>query len=205
MREWVFGIILVGAAAAGVYFVPFRAGGGDAAYAMSMGDARKLLGAADLRRGQEPFGKLDVLVTSPSEDVVRYEAKGSFAALDCRAKFDPVGDNGINVTTSCKRNAMDGASAKATADMTDIAFAEYVASVLGQRPFNEGLVQAQTMGAVVKQMPAMQHEALKMQREMADLEAREAARSASGHSDADWGADHQAYDYAPDASEDGGW
>ena len=34
---------------------------------------------ADLRKGKEPFGTLDVLVTAPAPNVVRYEAEGSFA------------------------------------------------------------------------------------------------------------------------------
>jgi len=169
MRELVFGTIFVAAAAAGVYFVPLGAfGGGGADYAMSVSEARGLLGKADLRKGKEPFGTLDVLVTSPQANIVRYEAGGTFAALDCRAELTPVGDSGIDVATSCKRSApSDGAAAPTAEDITGIAFAEYVASVLGKRAFNDTKVRNRSAGAVFRNLGDMQRDALNMQRDMA--------------------------------------
>ncbi|HTN15133.1 MAG TPA: hypothetical protein VL094_10030 [Sphingomonadaceae bacterium] len=199
MRELIFGTILVAAAGAGVYFMPLRSEAPVAAYAMSVGEAKRMLGAADLRRGKEPFGRLDVLVTAPSPNVVRYEASGSFAALDCRAEMKAVNDAGINVSTSCKRQAMDGAAASAAAEMTDIAFAEYVDSVLARRPFNEGKVRAQSAGAAMRNLPKMQHDALKMQREISEMQAKSDNRRNS-----DWSSYEQVNDYASEPS-DSGW
>ncbi len=198
MREVIFGTILVAAAGLGVYFMPLTASGEKPAYAMSVGEAKKLLAGADLRKGKEPFGGLDVLVTAPAPNVVRYEAGGSFATLDCRAEFTPVADTGVNVSTSCKRAAMDGAAASAAEEMTDVAFAEFVDAALDRRAFNEGKVRALSAGAAMRNLPKMQHEALKMQREMNDMQAE-----TSRPHDTDWSSDDQVndYDYAPDASD----
>lgn len=167
MREFVFGTILVGAAAAGVYFMPIGSfGGGEPQYKLSVGEAKALLAKADLRAGKEPFGRLDVLVTSPQANEVRYEAGGTFAAIDCSAKLTDVGE-GVTVATSCKRAAVaDGAAASTGKDITEIAFAEYVASVLGKRPFDEVKVRNASAGAVMKNLGSMQRDALKMQRDV---------------------------------------
>lgn len=200
MREFIFGTILVSAAGAGVYFMPLKSQAPEAAYALSVGEAKRMLGAADLRKGKQPFGRLDVLVTAPAPNVVRYEATGSFAALDCRAELKPVGDAGINVSTSCKREAMDGAAASVAGEMTDIAFAEYVDSILARRPFNEAKITAQSAGAAMRNLPKMQHEALKMQREMSEMQAQEERRH-----DTDWSSYEQVDDYASDSSDGGEW
>ncbi|KPL68010.1 hypothetical protein SZ64_07670 [Erythrobacter sp. SG61-1L] len=201
MREMVFGTILVAAAGLGVYFMPLTSGGEKPAYAMSMGEAKKLLAAADLREGKLPFGRLDVLVTAPAPNVVRYEAGGSFASLDCRAEFTPVGDAGVNVATSCNRSSpSDGAASSMTSDVSELAFAEYVDAALDQRPFNEGKMTALSAGAAMRNLPKMQHEALKMQREISQMQADSEAER---RHDTDWSSDEQVqdYDYAPDSSE----
>lgn len=179
MREFVFGTILVATAGAGAYFVPLT-GGERPDYAMSVSEARQLLAKADLRKGKVPFGSLEVLVTAPSQNVVRYEAGGTFATLDCRAEMTAV-EGGIDVATSCDRAAADGAAASVAKDLTNQGFAEYVASVLGKRPFDEAKVSAQGAASVLKKMPDMQRDALKMQREMSQQSREwEAADAASG-------------------------
>lgn len=168
MRELVFGVILAGAAGLGVYFMPLKVPGDGAGYAMGVKDARLLLGKADLREGKLPFGRLDMTVTSPSENVVSFAGSGSFAAIDCRATLSPV-DGGVTVATDCNGgSASDGAASSAVDDMHDLAFAEFVDAALDQR--DEHKVQMQTTGAVMKNMPKMQKEALKMQRDMAEFQ-----------------------------------
>lgn len=170
MRELVFGAILAGAAGLGVYFIPVEAPGGGAGYAMSVKDAKLLLGKADLRAGKMPFGGLDMKVTSPSENVLAFAGRGSFAALDCRATFSPV-DGGVTVATDCDGgSASDGAAAPAVDDLHDLAFAEFVDAALDRRAFDEGKIQMQSMGVVMKNMPRMQQDALKMQRDMAEMQ-----------------------------------
>lgn len=179
MREFVFGTILVASAGAGVYFVPLT-GGDRPDYAMSVSEAKQLLAKADLRKGKAPFGTLEVLITAPSQNVVRYEAGGTFASLDCKAELNPV-EGGVDVSTSCDRAAADGAAASVAKDLTNQGFAEYVASVLGKRPFDEAKVSAQGAASVLKNMPNMQRDALKMQREMSQQSQEwEAAEAAGG-------------------------
>lgn len=180
MREFVFGTILVASAGAGVYFVPLT-GGDRPDYALSVAEAKQLLAKGDLRKGKAPFGTLEVLVTAPAQNVVRYEAGGTFAAIDCKAELTAV-EGGVDVSTDCTRAAAgDGAAASVTEDLTNQSFAEYVASVLGKRPFDERKVAAQNAGAVLKNMPNMQRDALKMQREMSQQSREwEAAEAAGG-------------------------
>ena len=129
--------------------------------------AQTLLAQADLRKGRAPFGRLDVELTAPSDNEIRYAASGTFATIDCRAKLTAVGERGIDVATDCSRTApSDGAAAGTGAAITRIAFAEYVASVLGKRPYNDAKVSNASAGAVFKNLGTMQKDALKMQRDM---------------------------------------
>ena len=196
MREVVFGTILVAAAAAGVYFMPAGAFGGGSGpdYPLTVKEAKMLLARADLREGKVPFGRLDVIVTSPQTNQVRYQADGSMAALDCLATLNPVGDKGIDVETSCTHSgAGEGAAAPATNDITEIGFAEFVASALGKRPFDDEKVNAQSAGAVFKNLPKMQRDALKMQRDVQKS-------IDEGNAADEGGADDGAADYADEGS-----
>ena len=60
----------------------------------------------------------------------------------------------------------DGAAAATGQQITGIAFAEYVASVLGKRAFDENKVRNASAGAVLHNLGDMQRDALKMQRDM---------------------------------------
>ena len=186
MRELVFGTILVAAAGAGVYFMPIGAAGGADGYAMSVKDAKLLLGKADLRKGKQPFGGLDMMVTSPSDNVVAFTGSGSFAAIDCRATLKPHEDGGITAETKCSGgSASDGAASSAVGDLHDLAFAEFVDAALDQRPFDENKVQMQSAGAVLKNMPKMQKDALKMQRDISQMEAESGSEVEGFSSDAE--------------------
>lgn len=189
MRGLVFGTILVAAACAGVGYIAYASSGG-ADYALSVKEARHLLSSADRRKGKLPFGTLDVLVTAPSSNVVRYQASGPFASLDCSATFTPVEGEGVDVATACGRAALDGAGAPAASDITNIAFAEYVASALGERPFDEDMVRAKSAGAVLSNLPKMQRDALRMSREVSEMQQEvDQAETSSADAGDDWGAD----------------
>jgi len=182
MREVIFGTILVGAAGLGVYFLPAGTFGGGSGpdYPLTVKEAKMLLAGADLREGKVPFGRLEVLVTSPQTNEVRWQAGGSMAALDCSAKLTPVGDKGIDVTTACTHSgAGEGAAASATNDITEVGFAEFVASALGKRPFDDAKVNAQSSAAVFKNLGQMQRDALKMERDIhQSIDSAEAANDA---------------------------
>lgn len=196
MREVIFGTILVGAAGLGVYFLPAGTFGGGSGpdYPLTVKEAKMLLANADLRKGKEPFGRLEVQITSPQANEVRWQAGGSMAAIDCNAKLTPVGDKGIDVTTACTHSgAGEGAAAATTNDITEIGFAEFVASALGRRPFDDAKVNAQASGAVFKNLGQMQRDALKMQHDV-----QQDINSGGGME-----ADDVADDSAPDDSDNG--
>lgn len=179
MREVIFGTILVAAAGAGVYFMPLTAPGGGAGYAMSVKDAKLLLGKADLRVGKVPFGRLNMSVTSPSDNVVSFAGSGSHASMDCRVTLNPV-EGGITADTNCTGgSASDGAAASTVQDLHNLAFAEFVDAALDRRAFDDNKVQMQNTGAVLKNMPKMQKDALEMQREMSQMQANGGSDSGS--------------------------
>jgi hypothetical protein len=182
MREVIFGTILVGAAGLGVYFLPAGTFGGSSGpdYPLTVKEAKMLLAQADLREGKVPFGRLEVQVTSPQTNEVRWQAGGSMAAIDCSARLTPVGDKGVDVTTACTRSGVgDGAAAATSEDITELGFAEFVAAALGKRKFDDAKVNAQASGAVFKNLGQMQRDALKMQRDVQqDIDSAEAANDA---------------------------
>ena len=87
----------------------------------------------------------------------------------------------------------EGAAAPATDDITEIGFAEFVASALGKRPFDDEKVNAQSAGAVFKNLPKMQRDALKMQRDVQKS-------IDEGNAADEGGADDGAADYADEGS-----
>lgn len=180
MREFVLGAVLVGAVGGGVYYVPSDWFSGSAAgYPLTTRDAMARLAKADLRTGKEPFGTLEVQITKPQSNVLEYAASGSFAQISCRVELTPSGEARVTAATSCERTALDGAAASAAEDLTELAFAEYVDSVLDGRPFDEAKVRAQSAGAVLKNLPQMQKDALRMSREMGKMQQEWEAEKAA--------------------------
>ena len=195
MREFILGAVLVGAVGGGVYYMPFDWFSGSAAgYPLTTRDAMARLANADLRTGKPPFGSLEVQITKPQSNVLEYTGSGSFAQITCRVELSPSGDAHVTAATSCERTAIDGAAASAANDLTDLAFAEYVDSVLDGRPFDDAKFQAQSAGAVLKNLPQMQKDAMRMSREMGKMqqewEAEKAADAFHAEGAApDWGGD----------------
>jgi hypothetical protein len=86
--------------------------------------------------------------------------------MDCRATLNPV-EGGITVGTKCSGgSASDGAAASAVEDLNNLAFAEFVDATLDRRPVDDQKIQMQSAGAMFKNLPKMQRDALKMQRDM---------------------------------------
>ncbi len=204
MREAMFGLILVGAVGAAVWFIPFG-GASEPGYAMSIGEAKLLLAKADLRPGKEPFGRLDMMVTAPTRDVVSFAGSGTFAQIDCRVELTPVGSDHVTAKTGCLRKApLDGAAASAARDITEIGFAEFVDAALDRREFDEAKLRRVTTAAVLRNMPKMQRDALEMQRQVSGMvresNAQDQHRNSAGPA-ADWGEPVPPSDFAADGVE----
>mgnify|MGYP001070009917 CR=1 FL=1 len=180
MREFILGTVLIGAVGGGVYYMPLDWFSGSAAgYPLTTREAMARLADADLRTGKAPFGTLEVQITKPQSNVLEYTGSGSFAQIKCRVELTPSGETHVTAATSCERAALDGAAASAANDLTDLAFAEYVDSVLDGRPFDDAKVGAQSAGAVLKNLPQMQKDALRMSREMGERQKEWEAEKAA--------------------------
>jgi hypothetical protein len=187
MRELVFGTLIVAAAGAGAWFIPFGSSAGD--YPLTTREAMSRLAAADRRPGKVPFGTLELLVTKPANNILEFAGSGAFAAIECRVELTRADEKSVDAATSCKRAApVDGAAASAAGEITELGFAEFVDSALDGRPFDDAKFRAQSVGAVFSNLPRMQKDAIRMSREAGEMqrEWEQAETSTTQYGD-DWG------------------
>lgn len=168
MKELFFGLIAAAAVGGGVYYT--AASGG---YDMSANEAKAKLMAANAKVENGPFfgiDGMDVSVTSPSANVVRWAAsKDGFPGKTCEAVIKPVSDSEVEVTASCQ-SIMHSASGEG-AVLSDAAQAdinEFVDAALTGRPYNPKRKMEAATGSVVKNMGSMVGDAFKTKR---DIEA----------------------------------
>ncbi len=138
-------------------------------YNMSVAEAQKKLATTKMVPSgkRPPFYMLDVKISKPNSSSVKWSASGSHAAYECTAKITPEGEAQVRVYESCDGGSpADGAAASTTLEMTQIGMREHVDSTLRDRAFNSAGVEAATVGAVMANLPKMQHDALQMDAEM---------------------------------------
>ena len=167
MKELFFGLIAAAAVGGGVYYT--AASGG---YDMSANEAKAKLMAANAKIENGPFfgiDGMDVSVTSPSANVVRWAAsKDGFPGKTCEAVIKPVSDSEVEVTASCASN-MHSASGQG-AVLSDAA--------LTGRPYNPKRKMEAATGSVVKNMGSMVGDAFKAKRDIEAMSREHAAASA---------------------------
>ncbi|MBS7670441.1 hypothetical protein [Croceicoccus gelatinilyticus] len=178
MKEMLIGGVVVAAVGLSVFFAPDMNFGtmervdpaNGPLYSLTPAQVSEKLTKAPLPGSAGPFGTLDVKVTSRKEGVVRYEASGSHARISCKASVHDARSDAIQVLTSCDRAAADGAAAKLGVEITNNAFNELVHSTLQGRAYDRAKVEMQNSGAVMKNLPQMQRDALKMQSDFSKME-----------------------------------
>ncbi|WP_066553831.1 hypothetical protein [Croceicoccus bisphenolivorans] len=126
----------------------------------------RLLTAAPVK-GQMPFGNLDLTISKVSADKVRFAAEGAHARFGCTATVFQARRDAVQVKTACTGGGSpsDGAAAPAVDEMKEIGFRELVDSTMQKRPFDNAKVQMQNTGAMMRNLPQMQKDALKMSAE----------------------------------------
>lgn len=175
MKEMLIGGTVVAAVGLSVFFAPEMNFGtmervdpaNGPIYSLSPAEVSQKLTGAPIPSGAGPFGTLDVKVTSRKDGVVRYQASGSHARISCKASVLQARSDAIQVVTACDRAApSDGAAASVGTQITENAFNELVHSTLQGRAYDSAKVQMQNSGTVMKNLPQMQKDALKMHGEM---------------------------------------
>ncbi len=170
MRE--LGLGLVGCAMAFGWYVTSGNMPVDNVYAFSVADAQNRLMTASLVKGEGPFGRLDVTVSKPTANHVRWMASGAHASAYCDATIEAVEDKKVRVTNSCigGSGASDGAAAGTVDEMQRVRFNEFVDSTLDGRPYDKEKIKAAMMAVSAKNMPSMMAGAIKMDMDMRKME-----------------------------------
>ncbi|WP_284126485.1 hypothetical protein [Parerythrobacter aestuarii] len=183
MREILFGAAMVAGVGGAVYLSP---GAGHKVYAMTAQQAIAKVGAADRRYGKAPFYSMDVATRKTDERTLVFESQSSHAGHRCVVVFEEAGEGQVYAESSCGASQTSNAIAGTTLELTEIAFREFVASTLEGRAFNEDMVKAANAGAVLKNMPKMQQQALETQRQFEQMEA-DIDNGGYGSDDDGWG------------------
>jgi len=164
MKELFFGLIAAAAVGGGVYYT--AASGG---YDMSAKEAKAKLMAANAKVENGPFfgiDGMDVTVTSPSDNVVRWAAsEDGHPRKSCEAIIKPVSDSEVEVTASCQ-SIMHSASGQGAvfADMAQADINEFVDAALTGRPYNPKRKMEAGTGSVMKNMGSIMGEGFKNKR-----------------------------------------
>lgn len=141
-------------------------------YSLTPAQVSEKLVNAPLPSSAGPFGTLDVKVTSRKEGVVRYEASGAHARISRKASVLDARSDAIQVVTSCDRAApSDVAAANLGTQITQNWFTELVHSTLQGRAYDRAKVDMQNSGAVMKNLPQMQKDAMRMHSEISKMES----------------------------------
>jgi len=166
MKELFFGLIAAAAVGGGVYYT--AASGG---YDMSAKEAKAKLMAANAKVENGPFfgiDGMDVTVTSPSDNVVRWAAsEDGHPRKSCEAIIKPVSDSEVEVTASCQ-SIMHSASGQGAvfADMAQADINEFVDAALTGRPYNPKRKMEAGTGSVMKNMGSIMGEGFKNKRDV---------------------------------------
>ncbi len=179
MKELFFGLIAAAAVGGGVYYT--AASGG---YDMSADEAKAKLMAANAKIENGPFSfgmdAMDVNVTSPSANVVRWAAsKDGIPGKTCEAIIKPVSNSEVEVTASCASN-MHSASGQGAvlADAAQADIIEFVDAALTGRPYNPKRKMEAATGSAVKNMGSMVGDAFETKRDIEAMSREHAAASA---------------------------
>ena len=183
MKEVLFGLVAAAVVGGGVYY-----GSSSGGYAMTAKDARAKLLGANVNVENGPFYSIDgmdVDVTSPSENVVRWAAsENGHPRKTCEATIKPVGEREIEVTASCT-SQMYAASGQGAvfAESAQADINEFVDAALTGRPYNPKRKMEAATGSVMKNMGSMMGDAFETKRQVEamerDLETKSASNSES--------------------------
>lgn len=188
MKEMVIGgLAVVGVGLATYFAPPFTFGTTERVdpvhgpiYALATEDAVARLMAAKPVEGALPFGNLDLVTRKVGDDAVKFSASGAHARFSCLATVFQARSDAVQVKTTCTDGGSpsDGAAAPAVDAMKEIGFREFVDSTMQQRAYDQVKVQSQSAAAMMRNMPQMQADALKMHGEMNKMIAQQEADSA---------------------------
>lgn len=185
MRGLLFGGFLAAVGAAAFYFLPVGSLNTGPTYPVSVNDGVKMLSSARPPVGQPPFNSMEIVVSKPATNVVEYEMTEGFSGMKCRVELTSAGEARSYAKPSCQSGAaISGGMAETADELTQVYFAEFVASTLEKRSFDDKLVKMQSAGTVMKNLPKMQKDALRMKREFDQMEAD---LEAADYADDGWG------------------
>lgn len=168
-------------------------------YSLSMEQARAALAGAKSQYGDGKSTRyFQAQGWNGSSFSVLLSNKGSFKKT-CKLNFEAVSDTQTKITPSCgeSQSAIGGVPIK----FLELEMAEHVKHILTGKPIDVQALKMKSTAVMAKNLPAMQGEALAMDRQMrAQRDARRQSSSGfSSNSDDGWGSE------AGGDHSDGGW
>jgi hypothetical protein len=138
-------------------------------YRMSIEDAQKKLMNQNIPKDKIPFKGVDVKISKPQNNQVKWEGQGSYYGLSCTATLSVVAQDQTKVTNSCNSmdmTANDTSQASTVNEITNVGFSEFVKSTLENRPYDDSKVSMQTNIALVKSIPEQNAKIEKLNEDM---------------------------------------
>lgn len=178
MKELLFGLVAAAVVGGGVYY-----GASSGGYDMSAKEARAKLMGADANIESGPFYSIDgmdVEITSPSENVVRWSAsEDGHPRKTCEATIKPVAEREVEVTASCTSQMYsDSGQGAVFADSAQAEINEFVDAALTGRPFNPKRGREAATGSAIKNMGSIMGDGFKAKRQIEAMERDNGATAA---------------------------